>query len=250
VRNDPDYLEVNSGTASELAAPLLQDGEVIGVLSLESETPAAFDENDEVALCALADFAVVAIKNSAAADHLSRANAVAMLGAWAADVMHDLNREIGAIRRAVYILKRDAHLKGPARERLDQIDRGAARLAYFALPEEAARASVHIDLREAAPMDEVIRSELAAFRDQYASVTWEGDLHCPGVRVIMHEQWLSRLLHHLMRNALDAMPEDRDKPTVWLRTAREDGMAAIEIEDNAGRAARVAGLLFHRQSPR
>jgi C4-dicarboxylate-specific signal transduction histidine kinase len=98
-------------------------------------------------------------------------------------------------------------------------------------------------------MDEVIRSELAAFRDQYASVTWEGYLHCPGVRVIMHEQWLSRLLHHLMRNALDAMPEDRDKPTVWLRTAREDGMAAIEIEDNEGACPEIAGLLFHQAIP-
>ena len=116
VRLDPDYLEVNAASASELAAPLLDDGEVVGVLSLESETRAAFDENDEMALTALADLAVIAIRNSAAAEDLGRANAVAMLGAWAADVMHDLNREVGAIRRSAYILQQQAQLHGaPAR---------------------------------------------------------------------------------------------------------------------------------------
>jgi signal transduction histidine kinase len=249
VRSDPDYLEVNSSTASELAAPLLQDGEVIGVLSLESETPAAFDENDELALCALADFAVIATRNSAAAEDLSRANAVAMLGAWAADVIHDLNREIGAIRRSVYILKRRTRLKGELRERLDEIDRGVERLAFFALPEEPARRGVFTDPWNSAPVDEVIRRELAAYGAEYPWAAWECDLGCTGVRAAMHEQWLSRLLHHLMRNALEHMG-NRPAPTVWLRTTLDGGMVHIEVEDNGtGVRPEIVNLLFRRAIP-
>jgi signal transduction histidine kinase len=246
VRLDPDYLEVNTATASELAAPLMEDDEVIGVLSLESGTPAAFDENDEMALCALADFAVVAIKNSASADDLSRANAVAMLGAWAADVVHDLNREIGAIRRSVYILKHQTRLRGPLRERLDEIDRGVERLAYYALPEEPARPGSHPDPWRSAPVDEVIEAELAAFRGEHPSVAWEGDLRCPGVRVAMHAQWLRRLLHHLMRNALDAL-EGKPGPTVWLSTAHDGSLVYIEVEDNGkGVRPEIESLLFRQ----
>jgi signal transduction histidine kinase len=228
---------------------LLDGGEVVGVLSLESEIPTAFDENDEMALSALADFAVIAIKNSAAAGDLSRANAVAMLGAWAADVVHDLNREIGAIRRSVYILKRQTRLKGPLRERLDEIDRGVERLAFFALPEEPARPGTHTDPWHSAPVDEVIQEELAAFRADYPWVTWESDVGCAGVRAAMHEQWLSRLLHHLMRNALDAM-EGRPVPTVWLRTTLDGEMLCIDVEDNGkGVRPEIQDQLFHRAIP-
>ena len=77
---DPDYVEINPNTRAELAVPLLDKDDVIGVLSLESEAVGAFDENDERALISLAELAVIVIKNSDQAEHLSRANAVAMLG--------------------------------------------------------------------------------------------------------------------------------------------------------------------------
>jgi K+-sensing histidine kinase KdpD len=249
VRLDPDYLLINPATASELAVPLLDNGDVLGVLSLESETPAAFDANDEIALRALAEFAVIAIKNSESADELSRANAVAMLGAWAADVVHDLNREIGAIRRSVYILQQQARLNKPLLERLEQIDQSVERLTSYAIPAEHLRAGVRPRSGQTASVDDVIRAEVSAYRAEYHLVKWESALICPNVSVSMNPQWLSRLLRHLIRNALDAM-DGRPSPIMQLRTSHDRRMVYVEVEDNGkGVRPEIQNLLFLRSIP-
>ena len=49
-RRDPDYLEVDPTTRAELDVPLMDRGKVSGVLSIESDQPNAFDENDRTTL--------------------------------------------------------------------------------------------------------------------------------------------------------------------------------------------------------
>jgi GAF domain-containing protein/anti-sigma regulatory factor (Ser/Thr protein kinase) len=51
------------GSRSELAVPLIDDDELRGVLNLEHSTPGHFGEQDKRLLTALADLAIVAIKN-------------------------------------------------------------------------------------------------------------------------------------------------------------------------------------------
>jgi GAF domain-containing protein len=248
VHLDPDYLEVNAATASELAAPLRDGDTILGVLSLESEMPAAFDESDELTLCALADLAVIAIKNSEAAGNLSQASAVAMLGAWGADVMHDINREIGHIRRAVYILKDDPRLaqQDDLCRYLDQIDARASEMAIYALPDEPAPPGASISPLYTARVDVVVNDQVRAHRESHASVTWLADLHCEGVSVAMHEQWLSRLLRHLMRNALTALA-GQPQPIVKVRTVLSPPSVEIEVEDNGkGIRPEIQQLLFHQ----
>jgi GAF domain-containing protein len=130
VRNDPDYIEFDARTRSELDVPLLDGEKTIGVLSVESDHAGAFDEDDERALQGLADLAVIAIKNAEQVERLKRTDAVALMGAWGADVAHDVNREVGAIRRAAFVLQRRADLVDEVKERLQDIDRYASRLAY------------------------------------------------------------------------------------------------------------------------
>ena len=43
VNEDPDYLTALATTRSEIIVPILSDGEVVGTLDIESETPHAFD---------------------------------------------------------------------------------------------------------------------------------------------------------------------------------------------------------------
>ena len=45
-RNDPDYIEGHPDVRSELAVPIRAEGEVIGVLNLESDQPSDFDPDD------------------------------------------------------------------------------------------------------------------------------------------------------------------------------------------------------------
>ena len=54
VRLDPDYLEANPDTRSELCVPIIIRGRVIGVINLENAKPGSFSEADERLVSALA----------------------------------------------------------------------------------------------------------------------------------------------------------------------------------------------------
>ncbi|HUI70687.1 MAG TPA: PAS domain S-box protein, partial [Spirochaetia bacterium] len=60
-RLDPDFITAVEGVASEVAVPLLDQGSVEGVLSVESMRRDAFDESDLHLLTEVADYAAIAI---------------------------------------------------------------------------------------------------------------------------------------------------------------------------------------------
>ncbi len=62
VSRDDRYLPGWSAAKSELAVPLLLDGEVVGVLDLQSSRPEAFSPEDERTLAAFADRAALALR--------------------------------------------------------------------------------------------------------------------------------------------------------------------------------------------
>jgi PAS domain S-box-containing protein len=64
VLSDPDYVAVRETTRSELDVPLLEGDKVLGVLGLESNQAAAFDEENEQTLLSFAELAVIAIQNA------------------------------------------------------------------------------------------------------------------------------------------------------------------------------------------
>lgn len=64
VSRDRRYFELRPGVRSELAVPLLADGEVRGVINLDADQLDAFSEADEALLIDLADLAVPAIANT------------------------------------------------------------------------------------------------------------------------------------------------------------------------------------------
>ncbi len=64
VRQDKDYADVCPGTLSELAVPITYAGQTIGVINLESDRRAAFDEEHLRFVQRLADHAAIAINNA------------------------------------------------------------------------------------------------------------------------------------------------------------------------------------------
>lgn len=62
VAEDPEYLEINIETGSEICIPLSFRNEVIGVIDIESSEQNAFDDQDVELLQALADNTAIAIK--------------------------------------------------------------------------------------------------------------------------------------------------------------------------------------------
>ena len=248
VSKDSDYVVFNSSTRSELSVPLLDGNDVIGVLSLESDELAAFDEDDEKALMGLADMAVIVLKNQEQTDQLNRTHAVALMGAWSADVAHDTIREIGAIRRAVYLMDRHEGLAPQIKDRLKEVDKAADTLFSLQYLPQAPDLSSKGGQRKTL-LDEVICQEVEGLRRKYPDIQWRPEPHCAGLWVRMHEQWLRRVVRHLAHNAAASMSGKQGQTVrcVTIRTTNEGDMAEVQVEDTGpGVAHAVRSLLFRQ----
>ncbi|GAB4531457.1 MAG: hypothetical protein Kow0063_10710 [Anaerolineae bacterium] len=250
VQIDPDYVEFFEGTQSELDVPLIDGDKIIGVLGVGSDRRRAFDEDDELALKSLADLAVIAIKNAEQVERLKRTDAVALMGAWGADVAHDVNREVGAIRRAVFMLKRRADLAEDVKERLQDIDTYASRLALPELPQRAPESGRVLEFMDAPFLDDVIRAEVEDLQRAHPAVTLHMEPGCEQVRVAIHERWLRRLVRHLIHNAAKTFPPGKKTRLVTIRTSAQESIAEVQVEDTGdGIQQDIAPLLFRRPVP-
>ncbi|MFN8594969.1 MAG: GAF domain-containing protein [Anaerolineae bacterium] len=82
-----DYLQVVSDTRSELAVPILQGDQLVGVLNVESPQVNAFNADDERLLNSLASLAVVGIQNSRLYEQEQRSRKVI-------DILRDVDKAI------------------------------------------------------------------------------------------------------------------------------------------------------------
>jgi PAS domain S-box-containing protein len=64
VREDPDYVEFDPRTQSQISVPLVHEDEILGILAVESDELDAFDAMDRATLTSLAQLAVVAIHHT------------------------------------------------------------------------------------------------------------------------------------------------------------------------------------------
>jgi GAF domain-containing protein len=247
VRLDPDYIEFDPTTRSELAVPLISQNKILGVLALESKLVGAFDDEDERVLTGVAEMATVAIQNADHARELSRMNALALMGAWEADIAHDINREVGAIRRSVFMLQRDPGLNAAVKQRLSEIDRAANDLS---LPEDPG--SQHLTERavawqDAALLDQVIGEETDKLQRRYPMLKFQLQLNCSLVRVRMRAQWLRRLTRHLVHNAVQAITPGCTERNVTIRTICYTSRAEVQVEDTGkGVDPEILPILFER----
>lgn len=74
-RDDPRYIVDDAERRSELAVPILDDGEVIGVIDSEHSEPSFYTEHDEQALVDLAALAAARVRASITIEELERARA-------------------------------------------------------------------------------------------------------------------------------------------------------------------------------
>ena len=100
------YVERLPNTRSELAVPLiLPDGELLGVLNVESPLVAAFNNHDERLLMALADQALIALHNArqheselALQERESALKTMVALGDSAWEIAHRVGNQLGLIK--------------------------------------------------------------------------------------------------------------------------------------------------------
>jgi signal transduction histidine kinase len=247
---DPDYVVYYTKTRSELAVPLLDEGRLVGVLDVENDQHHAFDEEDVQALQALADLAVVALNNAKGAGELSFANTVASMGAWGAEIAHDVNRETGAIQRKLYLLhQQSATMSLDIKKMLGDIESYAKSLVLPPLPKRAPKPGEIIEIKNAAVLDATVASYVESIKSSHPNIVLNYDLNCAKLRISIHEQWLRRVLRHLVRNAIRSTEEMEIKRVV-VHTSVQGDYARIEVEDTGkGVRSDILPMLFQQPIP-
>jgi len=120
VRKNDDFLPCCPTTLSEIAVPIVEEGGVLGAISLESDLLAAFDQSDLDNLNATAKLAVLSIQRARAAAELKDAYEKLKLEderkSWFQTVLsHELRAPLASVRLFIEaILKRSFGYTTPA----------------------------------------------------------------------------------------------------------------------------------------
>lgn len=102
VSKDPDYKRfLGEDMKSELVVPLIVGDQVIGVINLESPTPAFFTIEHARRLANFGELAAVAIDRARSAE----SKAFAQIGGLAGDIVHSLNNPLGAMGKWIQLFK-------------------------------------------------------------------------------------------------------------------------------------------------
>ncbi len=240
-RNDPDFLPFNSQTASLLCAGLMSAGRLWGVLAVSCSKYEAFDEQDKLLLKLTAQQALIAMERAEQAAKLRFKDAVSGVTTWAAELAHDINREIGMIRNRAYWLRNEPNLSDQSLLWVQEIDAGAALLA------DVTR-SVRTDQRMNVQKFDLC--QMLSFRiNNLMSQRWPmikvvTEYHASEIWLYSYYERLWRGVRHLVRNAADAMNGDG---TLTIRTKGHGDKIEVQIEDTGpGVPAELRSVLFEQ----
>ncbi len=260
VSKTPYYVDNKfTQTGSELTVPLLVDNELLGIVNVQHSKKNAFTETDKETLILFGNLAVITLQKEKHANKLSRASAVAAMGAWGADLAHDYNRLATKIRMSVGILKEMPSLPARAKSHLTQIDGYMERLKLPTMPHIGKgddETAVSNDTLVTTQLDKLIAEIVTAVRDDQENNTIDREsmkiatsLQCPQQTVTMATDWLWTLIYHLIRNGLRAM---RDRPdTLTIETKIKHNNAIITVTDKGkGIPKEIIPNLFVHPIPR
>jgi GAF domain-containing protein len=242
--NDPDYLNLITSTRSELCASLVSgDKKLLGVLVLESPQERAFDEDDVRLVEGIAQQVSVAIERARQSDQHRFTNTVAAATAWAADIAHDINREIGQIRHHAYWIGEEYEQHDKVLTHCRLIDESAGRLALKGTWGNPEPSTFALDQSIEQIFLNIIRQ-----RDKHARLEFHGG--CEAVHIHTSREQFERVLRHLGRNALEAMQGLPDR-VLTAETRMLDAKAVeITITDNGpGIPEALRSSILHRPVP-
>ena len=239
---------------SVLVAPMLLEGEVIGVLSIFTDRIRLFD-NDEKRLCsALASLGAVALQNSrlygrvfASEESLRKNERLTTLGLLAAEIAHEIRNPLTVLKLLHGGLGLEFGEGDPRRtdvrvigEKLDQLESIVTRVLNFA----KAPTSLHSRHQVA----EIIGDTLVLIRLKLAQSNVKVSFEPPAQSIVVegHKGQLQQVLLNLLINSLQAMPEGGD---ITIRLGSEPrgsvSYAFLDVEDTgSGIPDPVQGRIF------
>ncbi len=234
-----DTIDVPRGESlhSLLAAPLLGEGEALGVLGVFTRQPHRFNDDEKRLLGALASLAAVALQNSRlyarifrTEDALRRNERLTTLGLLAAEIAHEIRNPLTVIKLLYGHLQLDFPADDPRRkdtrlisEKLDQLEAIVSRVLNIA----QAPSSLHARW----PVAEIVDDTILLIRPKLE----QSKIHLhyqppPGpLFVDAHKGQLQQVLLNLLLNAMQAMPAGG---ALTLRYGAEDraGVPTLVID--------------------
>ncbi len=225
---------------SLLAAPLLYEGEAIGVLGVFTEKPHRFNNDEKRLLGALASLGAVAIQNSRlyarvfqSEEALRKNERLTTLGLLAAEIAHEIRNPLTVIKLLYGNLKLDFPEDDPRRkdtqvisEKLDQLEAIVSRVLNFA--------KTPTSLHSRWPVAEIIGDTVLLIRLKLAQGKTHLRFEPPAARLIVegHKGQLQQVLLNLLLNAMQVMPEGGEI-TIRCGAGDQGGLpvAVIDIAD-------------------
>ncbi len=218
------------GSARSLAAPMIFEGDVLGVLVLFTDRVRLFD-NDEKRLCsALASLGAVALQNSrlyarvfASEESLRKNERLTTLGLLAAEIAHEIRNPLTVLKLLHGGLGLDFAEGDPRRtdvrvigEKLDQLEAIVTRVLNFA----KAPTSLHSRHQVA----EIVEDTLLLIRLKLAQSKIRVSFEPPAQSIVVegHKGQLQQVLLNLLINSMQAMPEGGEI-TIRLESGRRGG---------------------------
>jgi signal transduction histidine kinase len=225
---------------SVIAAPMLFEGEVLGVLVIFTDRIRVFD-NDERRLCnALASLGAVALQNSRlysrvfmSEESLRKNERLTMLGLLAAEIAHEIRNPLTVLKLLQGGLGTDFAEGDPRRtdmrvigEKLDQLEAIVTRVLNFA----KAPSNLHARLQAA----EIVEDTLVLVRLKLAQNNIDIVFDPPRQSVVVdgHKGQLQQVLLNLLINSMQAMPNG-GVITLQLRSEQREGgpFAVLDVTD-------------------
>lgn len=239
VKDEPDYLPLNLKTISELCVSLMgRRGDLLGVLALEREKR-AFD-NDDIAFVKMAAQQLgQAIERAQQSDQLAFKSTVATMTAWASDIAHDINSEIGLIRGRAYLLRQV--VKDPQAVRyVNEINVSAGKLSSVGPWSEQAKKEISLDKSLQGFLESIVSQR---------NVELELHLQAPNAHIKVNPNEFKHVLRHLVRNSARAMEHATEKKISVSTRHLPDGRAEILFQDyGPGVDDEVRAAIFQRRT--
>ncbi|HYV19036.1 MAG TPA: GAF domain-containing sensor histidine kinase [Verrucomicrobiae bacterium] len=226
-----------------LCVPLLAQSEVIGVIYLDSRRPLPHEAPDLDLLEALAGLAAIAIQNTRLVEERLRAERTLALGRTARALVHDLRSPLAAIRALAELLHSRAAGDDGTRRHLASIMDEADRLADLASDLLRFAGGAPPLRRVPVALGPFLDRLLAPLRARLVASGVQLDTALdPAAAAALDAPRLARVIHNLVANALEAMPEGGTLAVACGRTGAE---AWLRIADTGcGMSEEVRARLF------
>lgn len=260
VDEDPDFMRINRATKSELAVPLMDGNKILGVLNVESDRLGGLDTNDETHLMALAEMAVIAIRNTERFHELTETKglvgartALAWMGMATNAWRHAIEGSAINIRDSLKLMK-DLDLasdriadqdRKKLNARIEKIDRLASKILDKKItPPLSSEEGVEDVL-----INDLLRERISQLwqNEPYDRSAYSLRLAEADIKLRLSPEWFRRALDILIDNAIEAMVDSKTREvtittTLVRSTSRE---VRIEIADTGkGMDQETANKIF------